>query len=194
MESKKEIRNIAFEMRVSNKTEGPVIEGYAAVFDARSEYMGFYEIVRPGAFKESIEADADVKAVIEHQGGLLTLGRTKNRTLKLSEDSKGLHVEINPPATQAGRDAVELLRRGDIDQMSFSFTTIEDRWHSEDGEPVRELLRVELHDVAIVSNPAYPATTVGLRSIGEVAQDGASRLYQRGTLDMKYHELELMEL
>src|SRR5262245_37738871 len=82
----------------------PLIVGHAAIFDALSEDLGgFRERIRPGAFKRSLEANADVRALVDHQPSLI-LGRSRAGTLRMREEANGLLVEIDPPSTTAGRD------------------------------------------------------------------------------------------
>ena len=151
---------------------GSTLTGYAAVFGTDSEVLSdggggqFIERIAPGAFR-AVLAD-DVRALVNHDSNLL-LGRTKSGTLQLSEDAKGLHFTVTTPATQAGRDVVELVRRGDMTQCSFGFTIGSERWEvrSVDGKPVdvRTITQVKrLYDVSLVVYPAYPATTVQARS------------------------------
>jgi HK97 family phage prohead protease len=144
--------------------DGARIIGYAAVFNTYSEPLGsFREIIRPGAFRNALEAD--VRALWNHDPNYV-LGRTKNGTLTLAEDEKGLAVEIRPPDTQWARDVMESIRRGDVDQMSFSFRSVRERWLTDrDGQQVRELLEVELFDVSPVTFPAYQETTVQVRAL-----------------------------
>ena len=138
------------------------LEGYAAVFNKATEIMGFREIVKPGAFALSLKT-ADVRALVNHDGNMI-LGRSKAGTLRLAEDENGLKVSIDPPDTTTGRDIMESVKRGDIDGMSFAFRTIKDSWHKEDGQDVRELEEVELHDVSVVTYPAYADTSIAVRS------------------------------
>ncbi|WP_243120230.1 HK97 family phage prohead protease [Caloramator sp. E03] len=159
------------ELRVNNtkqdSDEVRVIEGHAAVFDKWSEELGllvpFKEKVLKGAFKESIEKD-DIRALFNHDANFV-LGRNKSGTLFLEEDEKGLKVRIIPPDTQWARDLLVSIERGDISQMSFGFTVLEDRWGYQDGIDVRELVKVKLFDVSPVTFPAYTETDVGVRTI-----------------------------
>lgn len=159
-----EIRVFTSEIRAV--AGGKKISGYAAVFDSLSESLGgFREKIAPGAFRNSLANGDDVRALIDHNPSLV-LGRTKAGTLRLEEDSRGLHYEVDPPDTQYARDLVESLKRGDVDQSSFGFRTVEDSWTTENGEQVRTLLEVQLFDVSPVTFPAYAATSVGLRALG----------------------------
>lgn len=156
--------DMLLELRAGDK-DLPRIKGHAAVFDVKSEDLGgFREIIRPGAFKKSLEGGADVRALVDHDPTRI-LGRNKAGTLEVREDKKGLFVDISPGNTSHGRDIVESIRRGDVDSMSFGFRTINDQWHIEDEETVRELLEVDLFDVSPVSFPAYPQTDVAARSM-----------------------------
>lgn len=176
----------------------PVISGYAAVYDSRSNDLGgFVEIIRRGAFDDALRAKPDVTAKVQHQGGVQVIGRTKNGTLKLWTDTRGLRFEVSPPDTQAGRDIVTLIRRGDIDKSSFAFSVSDpkrdQKWDFDQTPPVRELLRVNLHDVSPVSGPAYEATSVGLRaaalaSLEEARKDAAA---EAGAADALATALEL---
>lgn len=174
-----ERRFCAGELRAVEENKRPVrLVGYAAVFDAVSERMtgwknDFVEVVAPGAFAKTLTDGDDVRATVDHKGGVLALGRTTKGTLRLSEDAKGLLADITPPDTQAGRDVVTLVKRGDLSQMSFSFETIRESIEraKEKGEPDRRILiEVKLFDVSIVTFPAYPDTTIAVRSIQTVAE------------------------
>ena len=127
--------------------EGVTIEGYAALFGVLSqEWGGFLERIEPGAFASSLPGD--VWAFYNHDRGLV-LGRTKNGTLKLAEDETGLRFSVTPPATSWAGDVVELIRRGDVDQMSFGFLVVRDRWEREKGgQVVRVLEEVKLLEVS----------------------------------------------
>ncbi len=153
------------EMRVEgDEGERPKIVGHAAVFNELSEPLwGFRERILPGAFKEAIERD-DVRALVNHDPNYV-LGRNKAGTLRLAEDERGLAVEIDPPDTQWARDLMVSMRRGDVNQMSFAFTVLDEEFSKEDGENIRILKKVRLHDVSVVTYPAYPQTDVQVRSI-----------------------------
>lgn len=162
------------ELRVErdDDDEAVKITGHAAVFNKLSEDLGgFREKIAPGAFKDAL--DADVRALWNHDRSVV-LGRTKSGTLRLKEDKVGLQVEIDPPDTQAARDLITLMERGDVDQMSFGFRTVDDVWEKVDGENIRTLKKVELIDVSPVTFPAYPQTDVAVRGFQEWQQAEAA--------------------
>ena len=144
--------------------QAPTLRGYAAVFDQLSVvlYGMFREKIAKGAFASSLSDD--IRALWNHDTNL-PLGRTKAGTLRLEEDSHGLRVEIDPPDTQAGRDAVESIKRGDVDQMSFAFDVLEDEWDQDDQQQlIRTLRKVKLYEVSPVTFPAYTGTSVSARA------------------------------
>jgi len=145
------------ELRV-NEGDGMSFRGYAAVFDSPSEPLPFIESIAPGAFRRSLNSGREVRAFVNHDMGQV-LATTKNGSLRLSEDSRGLLVEADLPNTTAGRDLAELVRTGTVHSMSFGFSVPRggDAW-SEDRTS-RELREVILHEVSVVTGfPAYPAT------------------------------------
>lgn len=151
------------ELRVSQQGK---LAGYAAVFNQYSLPNGMWiEIIRPGAFSKSIK-DKDIRALWNHDDSEV-LGRTGNGTLKLLEDAHGLAVEIDPSKTAIAQDRVETIRRGDVNQMSIGFVTIQDLWtvKGKDGIDTRELLEIDLWEVSPVTFPAYPQTSIALRSM-----------------------------
>lgn len=148
------------------------ISGYAAVFNQPSEllYGSFREVIKPGAFLSSISND--IRALWNHDTAYV-LGRNKAGTLQIAEDDRGLKVDITPPDTQWARDLMVSIKRGDISQMSFGFNVKKDNWSStqEDGTQTRTLEDVNLHEVSVVTFPAYPQTAVAVRDLSHRLDD-----------------------
>jgi uncharacterized protein len=160
-----EKRSIAYSnLEVRAENEGRTIVGYAAVFDSPSEYMGFTEFVKRGAFSKTLNDGADVRLLIDHEG--VPLARSKSGTLALEEDDRGLRVEaeLDPMNPDAAR-IISAMKRGDLSQMSFAFRTVKDNWNSD--RSVRELREVQLFDVSVVTFPAYEQTVAELRKRNE---------------------------
>jgi HK97 family phage prohead protease len=137
------------------------LAGYAAVFNDPSLPLPFRESIAPGAFRKTLSETPDVRLLINHEG--LPLARTKNNTLMLREDEKGLYFEAELANTQEARDIYTLVERGDVDQMSFAFRVIRQKWS--DDRSTRVLTEVSLADgdVSLVTYPAYPTTSVAAR-------------------------------
>ena len=169
--SKIETRTTPIEFEVREGENGMTFEGYAAVFNSPSEPLPFIERIAPGAFKRSIEARNDIKMLWNHDTGMV-LGSSRAGTLRLYEDERGLKVRAELPNTSAGRDAAELLKRGDVDSMSFGFSVPAggDDWSADGSE--RTLKSVRLHEVSIVAFPAYSGTagTTSVRGLERVAK------------------------
>lgn len=139
---------------------GRKLAGYAAVFGHEARIASFVEVIRPGAFSETLRG-RDILALVDHKPDVV-LARTKSGTLRLHEDEHGLAFELDLPDTQAGRDALELAKRGDLGGMSFGFTVSKNGeiWRGEH----RELVKINLHEISVVSAwPAYEGTSVQAR-------------------------------
>ncbi len=151
------------ELRMAGDDDGRMLVGYAAVFDTPTEIGGFFrEQIATGAFTTAIVED-DIRALFDHDSALV-LGRNRAGTLRLSEDDKGLRVEIDVPDTSIGNDLLISMRRGDINQMSFGFRALKETWDEDQNPPLRTLEKVELFDVSVVTYPAYPEAGVSVRA------------------------------
>ena len=137
------------------------LRGYAAVFNEASVPMPFIETIAPGAFRKTLSETPDVRLLINHEG--LPLARTKNGTLTLTEDDRGLYMDATIADTSEGRDLYKLVERGDVDQMSFAFRVIRQKYNEDRSQ--RTLTEVSLADgdVSVVTYPAYPTTSVEAR-------------------------------
>ncbi|WP_410657842.1 HK97 family phage prohead protease [Amycolatopsis sp. lyj-112] len=191
---KQEIRSFESEFDTRSEHNKLVITGYAAVFNSRTQLQPrLFEEIRSGAFTKTIQ-EADVRALYNHDP-MYVLGRNKAGTLRLSQDDKGLHYEVDMPDTQTGRDVYESIQRGDISQSSFAFYPVAGKtpteWErSEEGRYlVRTLQEVKLKDVSPVTYPAYQDATVGVRAAENIAE---MRGLELGDKDLA-EALELIE-
>jgi uncharacterized protein len=169
---KNEVRTNQIEMRAEG--DGRTFTGYAALFNEPSLPLPFTEYVRPGAFKRSLQSRNRMMLLWNHDTSN-PLASTRNGSLKLEEDARGLKVTATLPQTTLGNDLSTLIKIGTIDSMSFGFSVKRDTW-SQDGQ-TRYLEDVTLYEVSLVSTPAYEATagTVSVRS-GISADDLADAL------------------
>lgn len=149
--------------------------GYASVTETpyeMSDFLGDYsEVVRHGAFARTLANGADVPLKLNHDG--MTLARTKSGTMRLAEDSTGLHVEADlDPANGQVRDIRSAMERGDLDEMSFAFRVTAQEWSPDWTQ--RDITEVDLNkgDVSIVNYGANPHTG-GLTSIRSALTSGA---------------------
>ena len=162
--------------------DGITFIGHAAVFDRLSEDLGgFKERIQRGAFRKVLDRAPDVRFLLNHDENHV-MARTRSGTMELSEDPRGLRVYAKLAPTQAAKDLRVLVKRGDIDQMSFGFSMRDggrDVWTEEDGGVVRTIVAFGgLLDVSAVTFPAYPQTDATVRSVAGVD------LYADGRLDL----------
>ena len=154
----------AQKLEIRNADDGNVVvEGYAAVFDEETVIGNQWrEQIARGAFRDAIGRD-DVVFLINHAG--LPLARTRSGTLELSEDEVGLRIRAQlDPTDPDVRSIIPKMKRGDLDKMSFAFIPTRQSWSDEDQMPRRTIEEAELHDVSVVTTPAYSGTEIGIRS------------------------------
>ena len=161
----KHIRSLATNLQTRSVEDGDekVIEGYFVVFNSETElFPGAYEEIAPEAFNNTLSND--IRALINHDTNLV-LGRTKAGTLELEVDEKGLfgRIKINENDTDA-MNLYERVKRGDVDQCSFGFNILkEDVEHRDDGTIKWTIREIDLHEVSVVTFPAYQETSVQAR-------------------------------
>ena len=167
--SNNEIRSIDIDIQKSTDTEGEPLKlrGYAIVYNSLSEPLYgdlFRERIKRGAFTKSL-LENDQVCLWGHDTRYV-LGRKSAGTLILREDDKGLYFEVSLPNTTWARDLKESVDRGDIKQMSFGFKVVRDNWIDnketlkEYGMPIREVEEITLHEISLVTFPAYTETNV----------------------------------
>lgn len=167
--------------------EGKKIIGRPVVYDSLSEDLGgFKEIIKRGAFGDSI--NGDVRALVEHDTKLI-LGRTTSGTLNIQEDEQGLFIEIAPPETRTASELITSIERGDISGMSFGFTVNQDgsAWDFNQSPAIRTITSAHLSEITITSLPAYRATNVEVaqRSMNEYVKPCDQNLeFERLTLEL----------
>lgn len=165
-----------------SKTEPYTVRGYASTFEPyvlfEDDGKNFSERIDPAAFNE-----ADKKDVIfqyDHSGPVYA--RTKNDTLELFVDDKGLGVKANLGTTSRARQLYEDIAAGLIDQMSFAFTVAEDHYERDTHTRVIDRIK-KVYDVSAVSIPANPTTEIGI----------SARSYFEGFIEEEKQELLEME-
>lgn len=161
---------VELERRADDADKPLRIVGHPVVYNRWSEDLGgFKERVLPGAFTKTL-AESDIRALFNHDANLV-LGRNVAETLILTDSPGKLRMEVFPPETDTIRDLVVApMERGDVDQMSFGFRTVNDEWR-EPTKPgalwERDLIEARLFDVSIVTFPAYTQTDASVRSVLE---------------------------
>tara|TARA_R110000751_G_scaffold46775_4_gene104970 strand:- start:1220 stop:1873 length:654 start_codon:yes stop_codon:yes gene_type:complete len=184
------------ESRVEQNDDGKdVVIGHAAIYDSRSEFMGFYEYIAPGTFTNELIKNSDIRALINHDPNLV-LARSKfgEGTLKLLTDEKGLAFEYELPETSYGKDLGINLKNGNINQSSFAFTIPKggDEWSTDDeGNDIRTINEIDkLFDISSVTYAAYSQAESDLI----VAQRGLSSYKEKQEIKKEEKDLVVRSL
>ena len=104
---------------------------------------------KQGAFAETIAEDFDRIVILQQHDALMLLGKPT----KLTETVIGLEVEGQISDTQAGRDALTLMRDGVLSEMSVGFDPLE--WEIDEesplanGGPFRTITKARLGEISI---------------------------------------------
>ena len=176
---------------IDNEGEKMLIEGYAIIFDqpATHDYGGrkFTETIRAGALDKADMKDVPLR--YNHNDNVMIMARTRNKSLRLIQEEKGLKIQAELLDTQSNRDLYKAIREGLIDKMSFAFTVADkgDTWTFGEKEIRREVNNIaKLWDVSVVDTPFYDSTSIYARSL-ELLESEEKRLES-------LRELELLKL
>lgn len=170
MEKNKCERRMVEMQAVENDENKMLIEGYAITFErpATHEYGGrkFTETIKRGALNKTDMKDVPMR--YNHNDNVMIMARTRNKSLRLIVDEKGLKVEAELIDTQSNRDIYKAIKEGLVDKMSFAFTVADkgDKWSFGEKETTREVTNIaKLWDVSVVDTPFYDSTSVYARSL-----------------------------
>lgn len=147
-----------------------ILEGRAVVFDEETvlfkwDDVEYKEIIKRGSFDETDFTNAFLK--YNHSDTVMPMARFKNGTLQIEIRDDGVWVRAELADTTASKDLYILVKRGDIDKMSFSFTIREESY--DQVTHTWTVLKVDrLYDVAAVNVPAYESTELYARRYGDV--------------------------
>ncbi len=193
----REYRNMTMVVR-EDAEERKVVTGYASTFDEpyklySGEGFELWEVVDRTAFDETDMNDVIMQ--YDHKGRVFA--RTRNNTLTVRPDERGLYIEADLGGTELGRGLFEEIAGGYTDKMSFGFVVSaerQDKEQREDGVWVytRHIESIgKLYDVSAVSIPANDGTSIGAdavtRSIGDLT-DGVIEKIQAERLEEEKRE------
>lgn len=158
----------------SNDENKMILEGYAIVFNEETligdAKRGFREMIMPNALTSTSMKDVPLK--YNHMDNFLVIARTKNGSLKLEVDDKGLKIRAELLDTQTNKDIYKMVQNGLLDRMSFAFTVNAQEWDRSGDVPLRKITSIErLYDVSIVDLPAYEGTSIYSRSLDFVESE-----------------------
>lgn len=172
MMGKMETRMALLEPASENEENKQLVEGYAAVFNQRaliweSEWSGwkYMEVIDRNAFNGADMNDTVFK--YNHGDVAMILARASNNTLTMNTDDKGLRISADIIDTNNGTDVYKLIKRGDLNKMSFAFTVKSERTEVDKENKIytRTITAFDkIYDVAVVDFPAYDGTSIQARS------------------------------
>jgi len=191
--NEREYRSFA-EFRLAEENEGEmIVEGYAVVFNSPTVMYQLGE----DEYKEQIDmqafAGADMNDVIlnyNHTGKVMA--RTRNKTLQLTTDERGLYIRAKLDGTEEGRRLYEEIKGGYLDKMSFAFSVAEEDYNG--STLTRNIKKIQrLYDVSVVSLPAYDDTSISARSyFSAVAEEQRKALESASLLELEKEKFEFM--
>lgn len=194
----KEVRFNCVEMREDATTNELILEGYAVVFNQEAfigpDDWGWYESIAPTAFNDADMSDVPLR--YNHNAGFVILARTRNKSLTLEVDDKGLRISARLQGdVTTHRDIYNMVKTGLIDKMSFAFTVLKDEvTRFDDHADHRYIKKIgKLYDVSIVDDPAYDQTEVFARS-RDLVETKARKLDSKNGSDLDKTKLQLEKM
>ncbi len=183
----KEIRKLDLQFRAEPTEDDKMeIKGYAAVFNSPETY-GYTELIAPTAFDEADLSDVVLR--YNHEDTFMVLARTRNKSLKLNVDDKGLYMDaVLQDDIQSHKDIFNAIKSGLIDKQSFAFVVDEDNYdYDTDTRTITKIGKV--YDVSVVDQPFYNATDVSVARSG----DNSEFMVRRNELRKEYEQKKLLE-
>ena len=180
----KEIRKLDMQFRAVEDTEQMEIKGYAAVFNSPETY-DYTEVIDEKAFDETDMSDVVLR--YNHNDSFMVLARTRNKSLNLSVDEKGLMIDatLQDDITDH-RNIYNAIKSGLIDKQSFAFTVEEDEYdYDTDTRTIKKIGK--LFDVSVVDQPFYNSTDVS------VAREQNNEFLEKRKELREEHEKQLEE-
>ncbi len=157
----KEVRKLDIQFRTEETDDKMEIKGYAVVFNSPETY-GYTEVISDRALDNADMSDVVLR--YNHNDTFMVLARTRNKSLNLNVDEKGLFMDatLQNDITEH-RNIYNAIKSGLIDKQSFAFTIDEDEYDYDTD--TRTITKIgKLYDVSVVDQPFYNATDVSLAS------------------------------
>lgn len=174
-------------LEMEDDDQDMIVDGYALKYDSPTvlyeiDGQNYSEVILRGALDGADLTDVPFK--YNHSDHVMIMARTRSKTLKLTPDDQGLYMEANLAKTSAGEDLYELVKRGDIDKMSFAFTVAEDAYDKQTRTRIIKKIK-KIWDVAAVETPAYDTTSISARSFFEAEAEKERKVLENAELRRK---------
>ena len=175
------------EVRALEDTEKMIVEGYAVVFDSVADLGWYKEVIDRNAFNGCDMSDVCLK--YNHEDNILIMARTRNNSLQLIIDDKGLRIRAELIDTQNNKDIYKMIKAGLLDKMSFAFTV-----SNEDIDYETDTRRItgidKIYDVSVVNVPAYNTTEIYARNKEEFQEE--KEQYEKNKIEFEKEKLNLL--
>lgn len=163
--AEREVRAVPVEVRAETKDGKLVLEGAAITYGRWSlDLGGFVERIQAGAFERSIAGTDDLMLLWNHDSAVPLARMGADAGLELIDTPTELRFRATLADTQAARDAHALIRDGVCRGCSFAFSVVEDEWEARSGRTERTVTEGRLFEITLTPSPAYPSTSVSVRS------------------------------
>ena len=194
------MKNIELRMNnfnvIEDTSEGLVVSGYVNETGKQSHLLGnkkkFKETIQKGAFTRALSKGNDIHFLAEHDENKI-LASTRNGSLTLKEDEKGLLMTAEISNTSYGRDYHTLIKDGILRNMSFGFTVDKEKWNkAKDGTYTREVSELTLYEVSVVTNPAYPQSSISARGLNLVEDVEIPNIEERAYISDVWSDRDIL--
>ena len=173
------------DLRALNNEDKMIVEGYAVVFDSITDLGYRKEVIDRNAFNGCDMSDVCMK--YNHEDNVLIMARTRNNSLQILIDDRGLKIRAELIDTQNNKDIYKMIQAGLLDKMSFAFTvSSEDMNYETDTRRITSIDK--LFDVSVVDVPAYDTTEIYARNKEQFEEE--KRKYEEEKEQYRRLELE----
>lgn len=164
LKEKADIRTIDNHIRATKNNDNEhVIEGKAIVFNQQSEYMGFYEIIKPEAV-ENIDWSKTLLLYDHEFSNILARVDAKNLTIDVKKD--GVYFQAILNNSTLANDVYNDIKSGNVKGCSFGFNIAKggDDWDfTDDGTPLHIVTQIEnIPELSLTPIPAYTQTSASV--------------------------------
>ena len=119
-----------------------IVKGYGSIFGNKDSDD---DVIERGAYTKTIQENGSrVRYLWQHD-----ITKPIGKMTELYEDEKGLAFVAEVPKTTLGRDALELMKYGVVNENSVGILPIVKDWHEE--EKTRYIKEVKLYEVSAVT-------------------------------------------
>lgn len=183
-----EYMDFPFEIKANDVDESGIFTGYASIFNRKDDSKRYVngiitegDIVRPGAFSESIGKGG------RNGNGIVMLWQHMSDQVpgvwkELVEDGKGLRAKGELLLeTQLGKETHIRAKKKAIKGLSIGFDTLE--FDLNEKTKIREIKKAELWEISLVTFPAQKkATIIDVKSLKEEIEKGMDERTLEGIL------------